>query len=91
MLNNSQEKPRPSMAVSALIGFAVGAGLPVAYGMYVLIEFHRYVDSLPPGDGVCGMPALLGYMLIFIGSPALGVLCGATAALCAGTWRWLSR
>lgn len=74
----SPEKPR-SRWRSAAIGFAVGASLPVGFGMFGMYHESVYLASLPHDEntGACGMGMLTMFMMIFI----VGPFCGTIGAL----------
>lgn len=71
----------------ALIGFFLGAALPVVFGVYGAYQFHRYVATLPPDTPVCGNPVLGAYAMILVVGPvfgSIGAALGWFAALLVG-------
>lgn len=61
----------------ALIGFAVCAALPVAYGAYGILHDWAYCWAVSaPGTGTCGMGVMLSLVMIL----AVGPLCGMIGA-----------
>jgi hypothetical protein len=79
-------KPRSKMRWS-LIGFAIGAALPISYGMYGMHQFNVYVASLPPDTGVCGNSVLGSLALIFVIGPFCGMI-GAASGWTAAAIDW---
>jgi len=72
----------------ALIGFALGAALPVGYGIHLKYQFRDYVASLPEDVGICGMP-VLGYLaLMFVGGPFCGLIGAASGLVAAAINDW---
>jgi hypothetical protein len=68
----------PSRWRAALIGFAVGATLPVGFAVYLLYQESTYQASLPKGEemAACGTTKLVAIFLMVVGGP----LCGAVGA-----------
>jgi hypothetical protein len=67
---------------AAIIGFLIGAGVPITAGIIMLQAHWAHVASLPPGDAACGMSALGAFGLILFAGPVggfLGCLFGAAA------------
>lgn len=79
-------KPR-SKARWALIGFALGAALPVAYGAYGMQQHYAYIASWAPGEAACGMGALGSLAMIFVTGPFGGMI-GAAAGWAAAAIDW---
>lgn len=67
----------------ALIGFAAGATIPAATGVYLLIHELAYRASLPrlPNAAFCGMGMLGAYVLIFLVAPLTGAFGGVIAEI----------
>lgn len=69
----------PSTLRWVLIGFMIGASIPVAWGAYMLYRASLYAASLPPGTAQCGMGSLAAMivMIVLIGSaPICGLVGG---------------
>ena len=69
----------------ALIGFACGASLPVAYGLYGMQHHFVYIASLAPGETACGLGALGSMAMIFV----VGPICGMIGALASQVGWWV--
>lgn len=54
----------------AVLGLVVGALIPVAIGVFMLVQFRASLVPLEPGTGHCGMGALPGLLVILVGVPA---------------------
>ena len=82
----SRSRPR-----AALLGFAIGAVLPVGYGMYAMYHESVYYASLPQGDDFarCGMGSLAAFMMIFFVGPICGAI-GPAAGFAASAIDWSS-
>ncbi|TWU48476.1 hypothetical protein [Rubripirellula reticaptiva] len=57
-----------------LLGFAIGAAIPVGMGVYSIAQFSAYQATLPSGSATCGMPMLGAMMIIFFGGPFGGLI-----------------
>jgi hypothetical protein len=79
-------KPRSRMRW-ALIGFAIGAALPIGYGMYGMHQFNVYAASLPRDAIVCGNSVLGSLALIFVIGPFCGMI-GAASGWTAAAIDW---
>ena len=79
-------KPR-SKARWALIGFALGAALPVAYGVYGMQQHYAYIVSLAPGEAACGMGAIGPLAMMFVIGPFCGMI-GAASGWAAAAIDW---
>lgn len=71
----------------AVIGFALGAAVPVAFGMYGIHQHNIYVASLGPNEGACGMGALGALAMIFVIGPFCGMF-GAGSGWIASGINW---
>ena len=67
----------------ALIGFLLGAALPVGYGIYSVHQFRLYVASLPPNTIACGNAVLGAFVLILVVGPFFGMIGAAFGWLAA--------
>jgi len=63
------------MKLATLVGFSLGAAIPVAWGSYGIAHDIAYREA-HPGDGYCGMGLLLAECSILVGGP----VCGAVEA-----------
>lgn len=79
-------KPRMGVLSHLLIGFCIGASIPGCLGVYTHHQFNAYVESLPPGEFVCGNPGIVPMALIVFVAPFLGFV-GAIG----GAIHWLAR
>ena len=61
-------KPRSRMRW-AMIGFALGAAIPVAFGFYSFHQQSIYYASLAPNEGACGMGTLGVLAMILVIGP----------------------
>jgi len=69
---------------SAMMGFLVGAAVPLIWGLWLWHEFRLHTAApLPPGFGHCGMPGLGAIFLILFGWPFGGAI-GAVAGFACG-------
>ncbi len=60
----------------------------------MIIQFRQYVATLPSGSGVCGMPMLAAWGMIFVASPVgglIGAASGYVAAFLVRSWRQFDR
>ena len=73
----------------ALVGFAIAAAVPVAFGMYGMHQHNLYVASLGPNEAACGMGALGSLAIIFVIGPFCGMI-GAGAGWVASGIDWWS-
>jgi len=64
---------------NAIVGFVIGAAIPVTFGVYVIHDFYAAIAAEPPGVAACGMPFLFGFAVILFGGPLGGVLGSAIA------------
>ncbi|MCA9026337.1 MAG: hypothetical protein KDA86_14110 [Planctomycetaceae bacterium] len=66
------------MIRATIIGFVLGATIPIAYGIYIIDRTHSYWESFAndPNTGFCGMPIVGAWVIIFAGGP-IGAMCGA--------------
>ena len=71
---------------AAFIGFLVGGGVPVIYGIYMLGAHYAYTASSRPGEAACGMAGLAGFGLILVVGP-IGSMAGLTVGALT-TWLW---
>ena len=62
---------------ATLLGFLIPAGVPFAFGVYVMAHELAYFASLRPGEGACGMGMLMAWSMILIIAPVCGGI-GAT-------------
>jgi len=76
---------------AALIGFLIGAGVPVTGGFVMLQAHWAYVASLPPGEAACGMPAVGALGLILFVGPIGGVLGWVLGAVAGWLGSWVRR
>lgn len=68
------------MSRPTIFGFVVGAALPVAYGVYIVIHETAHRATLGPGEGACGLGMCLAYSLIFIVGPVCGTVVATAVA-----------
>ena len=71
----------------AMIGFALGAILPVGFGAYGIHQHSIYLASLAPGEAACGMGALGSLAMIFVIGPFCGMI-GAASSWAAAAIDW---
>lgn len=76
--------------LGAMIGFVLGAALPVGLGSYQYLQFSAYIDSLPPDVVAYNMPAASALILIVLGGPVGGFSGAAIGSVAAATINWLS-
>lgn len=71
-----------SLITVVLIGFWIGASLPVLYGYWWIAQETAYRNSLPTGPdfGDCGMGSLGATLMYFFVGPILSPVCGALGA-----------
>ncbi len=72
-----------------MIGFALGAALPVAFGTYGMQQQYAYVASLAPGEAACGMGAFGSLAMILVIGPFCGMI-GAVSGWAAAVLKWRS-
>lgn len=83
--SNPYETPNPSSTDvshpvlgknnNALIGFILGAAVPFAVGVILIVRFRMSLPPLQPGEAHCGTGALGPACLILFGTP-IGAICG---------------
>lgn len=71
-----------------MIGFALGAAVPVAFGMYGIHQHNIYVASLGPNEGACGMGALGAMAMIFVIGPFCGMIGAGSGWIASGINWW---
>ena len=71
----------------AMIGFVLGAVVPVAYGSYGMYQSHIYFASLGPNETACGMSALGSFVMLFMIGPFCGMI-GAGSGWIASQINW---
>ncbi|MGB7325689.1 MAG: hypothetical protein WBD31_12515 [Rubripirellula sp.] len=67
--------------LGTLLGFAIGAAIPVGMGVYSIAQSSAYEATLPPGSATCGMPMLGAMFMIFFGGPCGGLVGGLVGAV----------
>ena len=70
-----------------LIGFALGASVPMAFGMYGIQQHYIYISTLGPNEAACGMGALGALAMIFVVGPFLDTI-GAVSGWIASEVDW---
>ena len=73
------DKPMPNAPRSgkrwALVGFFLGAAIPVAFCIYSMQAEAAYRASLPESEKImCGMGSLAALMVMVIGAPLFGAI-----------------
>ncbi|MCA9074065.1 MAG: hypothetical protein KDA93_03460 [Planctomycetaceae bacterium] len=70
------------MIRATIIGFVLGAVVPITLGIYIIHRTHSYYESFlhDPNVGFCGMPIVGAWLIIFAGGP-IGAMCGAVIGL----------
>jgi hypothetical protein len=76
---------------AAFVGFLLGGGLPVGFGILILQAHYASVASLRPGEAACGMPALGGFGMILIVGPIGGMAGLILGGLTAWLWNCVRR
>ena len=84
MIQRSAHSIRRSKVRWALVGFALGAAIPWAYGLYGMYQFNVYAASLPPDTGACGNGALASLALIILVGPMCGMVGAAAGWIASG-------
>lgn len=74
-----RENPPQSHGKRMLIGFLIGAALPLAAAVFTMFQSRIHVESNPLGGFVSGAVPFSVLLLIFIASPLLGIV-GAIAS-----------
>ena len=59
-----------------LQGMFIGGGIPLAFGVLMLIRFRMSLPALGPGEAHCGTVALGPISILLFGSP-VGAIAGA--------------
>ena len=72
----------------ALIGFALGAIVPIGYGVYGMQRHYAYVSSLGPNEAACGMGALGPMAMIFVVGPFCGIIGALSGWIASGIDWW---
>ena len=72
----------------ALTGFALGASLPVGFGIYGMQQHYAYVASLGPNEAACGTAALGFLTLIVVVGPFCGMIGAASGWIASGIDWW---
>ena len=70
-----------------MIGFALGAAIPVAFGSYGMYQHELYLASLGPNETACGTGSLGSFIMIFMIGPFCGMI-GAGAGWIASDIDW---
>lgn len=76
------DSPRPAETCSQpatrwlTVGFAIGATIPVVFGVYGFYRESVYAASLPPGTAACGTGRVALLALMFVGGPVCGIIGG---------------
>jgi len=70
---------------AGLVGFLIGASLPAAWGISMLVQIDAYNAAHPlgPNEAGRGMGMLGALAMIFVVAPILGTISGATSWLAA--------
>jgi hypothetical protein len=68
-----------------LIGFLLGAAIPGALSVSAWRGLEAYYASFPPGEFVCGTPAIVPMALTFVVTPFAGLI-GATVGSAIGSF-----
>lgn len=69
------------MIRATIIGFVLGAVIPIALGMYTLHEMSDRASTVTDANiAFCGMEVIGAWLLIYAGGP-IGALCGGVIGL----------
>ena len=82
------QSPR-SRARWTIIGFALGAAVPVAFGTYGMHQHNIYLASLGQNEAACGTGAIGAMAMIFIVGPVCGMIGAGSGWIAAGI-DWLA-
>ncbi len=66
--------PPQSYGKRMIIGFMIGAALPLGTGTYALLQSQIHAELNPSGGFVSGGVPFFALLLIFIASPLLGIV-----------------
>jgi len=87
MQKGSEIAEKKSMTLWLVLGFLLGAALPICFGLRAMFQFNQYVTSLPPNTPVCGNPQLGALVMIIVVGPIGGLIGAASGWVANEVWQ----